>query len=50
MLIWAIVASGLVSAFLWKKANPGKSLNPTKDAAEDGALASNTQPRQSARP
>ncbi len=25
----AIVVSGLVSIFLWKKANPGASLNPT---------------------
>lgn len=28
-LKWAIVASGLTAAYFWKKANPGKSLNPT---------------------
>jgi len=27
-LVPAIVVSGLVSIFLWKKANPGVSLNP----------------------
>jgi hypothetical protein len=30
LLAWAIVASGLSAVFFWKKANPGKSLNPTK--------------------
>lgn len=28
-LVPAIVVSGIVSIFLWKKANPGASLNPT---------------------
>lgn len=28
-LVPAIVVSGLVSIWLWKKANPGQSLNPT---------------------
>lgn len=27
-LPWAIVASGVVTLFFWKKANPGASLNP----------------------
>lgn len=27
-LVYGIVASGLLSLWLWKKANPGKSLNP----------------------
>lgn len=28
--VWALVGSGLSAAYFWKKANPGKSLNPTK--------------------
>jgi len=28
-LVPAIIVSGLVSLFLWKKANPTSSLNPT---------------------
>lgn len=28
-LMPAIVVSGLVSLWLWKQANPGKTLNPT---------------------
>lgn len=27
-LIYGIAASGLLSLWLWKQANPGKSLNP----------------------
>ena len=27
-LVYGIVASGLLSLWLWKQANPGKSLNP----------------------
>jgi hypothetical protein len=26
---YALVASGLLSLYLWKKANPGQTLNPT---------------------
>ena len=47
MLIWAIVASGLVSVFLWKKANPGKNINPLP---QDDLVATNDHPRTSAKP
>lgn len=46
MLPWMIVASGLVSLFFWKKANPGKSLNPFPVAPD----VSDTKPRTSAKP
>lgn len=32
---YLIIASGLTSLFLWKKANPGKSLNPMPVAKND---------------
>lgn len=28
-LVWALLISGGSAVFFWKKANPGKSLNPT---------------------
>ena len=46
MLVWAIIASGIVSAFLWKKANPGKKLtDPLQER-----LASSDLPRSSSKP
>lgn len=31
---YLIIASGLTSLFLWKKANPGKSINPMPPTEE----------------
>ena len=44
-LLWGILISGGSAVYWWKKANPGKSLNPTEPFA-----SSDVKPRQSSKP